>query len=114
MPELISNKENANKYTWGQDCTAWRLVNKSKFYVVEEIMPSGAAEVEHHHNKAQQFFYVLEGIATFTYDGKELIVKAEEGLYIEPGVRHKVTNHSNSDLRMLIISTPPSLNDRHE
>ena len=77
-------------------------------------MPPSAAEVEHHHNRAQQFFYVLEGEATFYYDGKEVIVKSNESIYIEPGVRHKVINKSKDNLRMLIISSPPSLNDRHE
>jgi mannose-6-phosphate isomerase-like protein (cupin superfamily) len=114
MSEIIRNKENSNKYNWGNGCTAWQLVNTPKFYVVEEIMPNGAFEVEHHHDKARQFFYVLEGIATFKYDGKEFVVKANEGIYIQPGIRHQVFNRSSSDLRMLIISSPPSINDRHE
>ncbi|MEQ8324601.1 MAG: cupin domain-containing protein [Vicingaceae bacterium] len=114
MSDLITSVEKANKYSWGQGCVAWQLVNKTKFYVVEEVMPPTSAEIEHHHNLAQQFFYVLDGVATFYHDGKELLVKAGEGIYIEPGIRHKVSNQSDNDLRMLIVSTPPSLNDRHE
>ena len=114
MSDLVRNTENSNHYNWGEGCSAWQLVNKPRFYVVEEIMPNGASEVEHHHDNAQQYFYVLEGNAVFTYNGKEHKVGKHESIYIEPGVRHKVRNESGSDLRMLIISTPPSLNDRHE
>lgn len=114
MPKHVRNTENSKKYNWGQGCTAWQLVNETKFYVVEEIMPKGAAEVEHHHDRARQFFYVLDGQATFYHNGKEVIVNKNESIYMEPGVKHKVANKSNADLRMLIVSSPPSINDRHE
>lgn len=114
MSDKVKSKKNANQYNWGSGCTAWQLVNQPKFYIVEEIMPPGASEIEHHHKNAKQFFYVLEGSATFYYNGKEIPVNANESLYIEPGIRHKVINTGSSDLRMLIISSPPSLNDRYE
>jgi mannose-6-phosphate isomerase-like protein (cupin superfamily) len=114
MSDLVRNRDNSNHYNWGEGCSAWQLVNRPKFYVVEEIMPDASFEIEHHHDQAQQFFYVLEGKATFSYNGQEIIVNKNESIYIEPGVRHKVKNNSGSDLRMLIVSTPPSLNDRHE
>ena len=114
MSDLIRSKENSNQYNWGDGCTAWQLVNTSRFYVVEEIMPPSSAEIEHHHEKSMQYFYVLEGNALFTYNGKELHVRKHESLFIEPGVKHKVRNEGQNDLRMLIVSSPPSLGDRIE
>ena len=114
MSDLVKSTDNANQYNWGSGCSAWQLVNTPNFYVVEESMPPGSSEVEHHHEKSKQYFYVLSGNAIFTYNGQDIKVSANQSIYIEPGIRHKVRNDSSSDLRMLIVSSPPSLNDRHE
>ena len=114
MSDLVKSTENANQYNWGDGCSAWQLVNTSKFYVVEESMPPSSSEVEHHHEKCKQFFYVLSGKAVFTYNGKDIVVSTNQSIFIEPGIRHKVRNEGDTDLRMLIVSSPPSLNDRIE
>ena len=114
MSDLIRSTENANQYSWGSGCSAWQLVNTPNFYVVEESMPPGSSEVEHHHENSKQYFYVLGGHAVFTVDGTDVHLSANQSIYIEPGSRHKVRNESNTDLRLLIVSSPPSLNDRIE
>ena len=55
------SRENAEHYRWGVDCDAWYLVNDEQLSVIEEFMPPGAAEIRHHHQKAQQFFYIVSG-----------------------------------------------------
>ncbi len=50
------SRDNAEHYRWGVDCDAWYLVNDEQLSVIEEFMPPGAAEIRHHHQKAQQFF----------------------------------------------------------
>src|ERR1051326_903317 len=59
-PVAIS-RENAEHYRWGVDCDGWYLVRDKNLSVIEEFMPPGTAEIRHHHQHAQQFFYILSG-----------------------------------------------------
>lgn len=75
-------------------------------------MPLGTTEIFHFHHKAQQFFYILTGTATFELDGKTIEVNAHEGLHIKPKQQHKITNNGIVDLTFLVVSEPPSHGDR--
>jgi len=75
-------------------------------------MPPGTAEQRHLHERARQFFYVLEGELTLEVDQRAFLVAAGEGLEIEPGQLHQALNWSAADVRFLVISHPPSHGDR--
>jgi mannose-6-phosphate isomerase-like protein (cupin superfamily) len=80
--------------------------------VIEEFIPSGAAEVRHYHQKAQQFFYILSGEAMMEVEGRTALLRAaRESAYL-PGARHQISNPSSSTVRFLVISQPPSHGDR--
>ena len=113
LPGPVSRK-NAEHYRWGVDCDAWYLVNDEQLSVIEEFMPPGAAEIRHHHQKAQQFFYILSGEAIMEVEGNPVLVPAGSGIRIMPGVRHQIRNPSSSPLRLLVISHPPSHGDKFE
>src|SRR5579864_4548240 len=70
------NRENAEHYRWGIDCDGWHLVKSKDLSVIEEFMPPGAAEVRHHHQHAQQFFYVVEGEILMEVNGDKTLVGA--------------------------------------
>jgi mannose-6-phosphate isomerase-like protein (cupin superfamily) len=106
------NRENAEHYRWGDDCDGWHLVKDGHLSVIEEMMPTGAAEVRHHHQRAQQFFYVLVGEILMEIEGELTLVQAGSGIRILPGMRHQVRNPSSSAARFLVISQPPSHGDR--
>lgn len=53
------SKENAEHYTWGQQCDGWYLVKDDQMTIIEERMPPGTAETLHQHAKSRQFFFVL-------------------------------------------------------
>lgn len=106
------NRENAEHYRWGDNCDGWYLVRDPQLSVIEELMPPGAAEIRHHHERAQQFFYVLEGEVLMEVEGKKVLVGAGSGIRIFPGVRHQVRNPSSSPVRFLVVSQPPSHGDR--
>ena len=110
-PVAIS-RENAEHYRWGVDCDGWYLVRDQSLNVIEELMPPGAAEIRHHHEHAQQFFYVLEGEILMEVDGENTLVPAGSGIRILPGMRHQVRNPSSGAVRFLVISQPPSRGDR--
>jgi mannose-6-phosphate isomerase-like protein (cupin superfamily) len=108
----IVRRENAEHYRWGNDCDAWHLVRDEHLSVIEEMMPTGAAEVRHHHERAQQFFYVLSGELLLEIEGELTLVHAGSGIRILPGTRHLVRNPSSTAARFLVISQPPSRGDR--
>ena len=106
------NRENAEHYRWGNDCDGWYLVRDPQLSVIEELMPPGAAEIRHHHEHAQQFFYVLEGQIMMEVEGETVLVSAGSGVRIMPGRRHQVRNPSSGPVRFLVVSQPPSHGDR--
>ena len=106
------SRENAEHYRWGVDCDAWYLVNDGQLSVIEEFMPPGAAEIRHHHTKAQQFFYILSGEVLMEVEGKTMLLPAGSGIRVLPGTRHQIRNPSSSPVRFLVISQPRSHGDR--
>jgi mannose-6-phosphate isomerase-like protein (cupin superfamily) len=110
-PRAVS-RENADHYRWGKDCDAWYLVNDAQLSVIEEFMPPGAAEIRHHHSKAQQFFYILSGEVLMEVEGETTLLRAGSGIRILPGKHHQVRNPSSGAVRFLVISHPRSHGDR--
>ena len=116
MAAKMIRTADAEHYTWGGtnggDCDGWHLVRTPELSIIEERMPAGASEVRHHHVRARQFFYVLEGELSLEVEGYEVVVRAGEGVEIGPGVAHQATNRSGSAVRFLVTSQPPSHGDR--
>lgn len=106
------SKETSEHYTWGQNCDGWHLLKSDTLSIIQEKMPIGTEEALHFHHKAQQFFYVLTGIATFEIEGEIFEVKAHEGIHIASGKKHKIQNKSETELHFLVISEPKAHGDR--
>jgi len=104
----------APHYFWGHQCEGWRLVDQAQLAVIEEKMPIGTREHLHWHEMAQQYFYILEGVATFELEGEEIVVKANEGIYISRKQKHFIKNDGTEALRFLVISQPNTKGDRNE
>ena len=111
MPKKIS-VENALHYTWGGNCDGWHLLKNETLSVIEERMEAGSAEQLHFHHNAQQLFYILSGEANFTLDKETVILCKGDSLHVLPEVPHKISNHSTTELRFLVVSSPPSHGDR--
>ncbi|NYF78487.1 cupin domain-containing protein [Granulicella arctica] len=114
MPAKIISPANAEHYTWGNHCDGWFLVRTPELNIIEERLPPGTGETRHHHDRARQFFYVLEGELTMEIEYHDFILKASEGIEIAPGQVHQAANRSHADLRILVTSQPPSHGDRIE
>lgn len=102
----------AEHYAWGEGCDGWHLVRGASLSVIEERMPPGTSEQRHAHTKARQFFYVLEGELMMEVEGCNSCAGARQGIEIAPGERHTAINASNSEVRFLVISSPPAQGDR--
>jgi mannose-6-phosphate isomerase-like protein (cupin superfamily) len=114
MPAKVISHNNAEHYTWGSACDGWFLVRTSDLNIIEERMPPGTGETRHHHLRARQFFYVLEGELTMEIEHHEFTLQKGEGIEISPGQSHQAMNRSQSPLRILVTSQPPSHGDRIE
>jgi mannose-6-phosphate isomerase-like protein (cupin superfamily) len=106
---------NATHYTWGAEdepCDGWHLVRTAELSVILERMPPGTSEVRHYHERARQFFFVLEGELTIQIEQEHFALGLEQGIEVAPMARHQVFNRSSRDVRFLVISQPPSHGDR--
>jgi mannose-6-phosphate isomerase-like protein (cupin superfamily) len=106
------NRGNAEHYRWGDNCDAWYLVSDDQLTVIEELMPPGAAEIRHHHPKAQQFFYILSGEVVMEVEGETRLLSAGTGIRVLAGQPHQIRNPSSRPVRFLVISQPRSHGDR--
>jgi quercetin dioxygenase-like cupin family protein len=108
----VSKQEALKHYQWGDGCDGWNFVDEPALSVKQERMPAGTAEALHYHEKAQQFFYILKGAATFEIDGNTIIVNKEEGIQIQPGQKHRIINHTDSAIEFILSSQPSTVGDR--
>ncbi|MCW3088801.1 MAG: cupin protein [Sediminibacterium sp.] len=108
----VSKHEPLKHYQWGGSCDGWNLVDEASLAVKQERMPAGASETLHYHEKAQQFFFMLKGEAGFEIEGEAIIVKEQEGVHIAPGQKHRIINHTTSDIEFILMSQPSTANDR--
>jgi mannose-6-phosphate isomerase-like protein (cupin superfamily) len=111
MSNIIS-KHTAPHYFWGDQCDSWILADTEGLSVKQETMPAGTKEKLHVHYRAQQFFFILKGTATFFVDGEYKIIREQNGLMINPGIKHFIANETLSGIDFLVISQPSTNNDR--
>ena len=109
---MIKDASNSEHYNWGNACDGWRLVNSGTLSIIQEKMPCGTSENRHYHRNAQQFFFILQGIATFEIDNEIYEVHAGQGFHILPKQKHRILNKTDHTLEFLVISEPKSHGDR--
>ena len=105
---------NAEHYIWGGICDGWHLLKREDVSIIEERVPAGGAETMHYHEKARQFFYVLEGEGVMGLEDHEVILRKGQGFEIAPMVKHQFKNTSQTDVYFLVISVPSTRGDRVE
>ena len=109
---IVSKDTPLKHYHWGDQCDGWNLVDESSLSVKLERMPPHTAEQKHFHQQAQQFFFIIEGEAIFEIEKERIKVLSKQGIYIQPGKKHRIINESNKELEFLLSSHPSTLNDR--
>jgi len=111
---IVVSTDNAEHYLWGDGCDGWHLVKTPTLSVIKEKVPSGCEETRHYHQRAEQFFFVLEGIASIDVNGIVHQLKSQQGIHVEAGVAHQLRNDQDDDLVFMVTSSPPSHGDRVE
>lgn len=108
----ITSLKNSEHYMWGSNCDGWHLAKSEALSVIQERVPSGSSEVRHLHKNAEQFFYILTGIATIEVGGEVHTLEPNQGIHVPAGTAHTLSNQHEQNLEFLVISTPPSHGDR--
>lgn len=110
--QVLHKNSALDHYKWGNDCDGWIFVDTDALSVKQERMPEQTAEALHYHEKAQQFFFILKGIATFEVEEQLFAVKENEGFHIPAGKKHRIINKASTDLEFILSSQPSTNNDR--
>ena len=110
----IADITTAENYIWGETCSGWHFVKNNELSVIRESMPPRTKEKIHLHKYAQQFFYILNGTATFEIEGEVVSIRQGQGIHINKGKRHRILNKGHDSLKFLVISQPKSHGDRVE
>ena len=111
--QKVSKHNSLQHYQWGEQCDGWVLVDTEALSIKQEKMPSRTSEALHYHSNAQQFFFILKGVATFEVEDKTVTVGEGEGFHIQAGVRHRILNNTSEDLEFVLSSQPSTNNDRY-
>jgi mannose-6-phosphate isomerase-like protein (cupin superfamily) len=109
---MVVSIETAEHYIWGEICDGWHLLRRDDISVIRERVPAGGAEVMHYHERARQFFYILEGEGMMVFEDHHVVLRKDEGLEIVPQIKHQFRNQSQADVHFLVISIPSTRGDR--
>ena len=113
MNRIVSTQQPLKHDTWGGNCDAWNLVDEPEWSIKQERMPAGSSEEKHYHQKAEQFFFILKGKATFEIEEQWAAATAGEGIRIKAGQKHRVVNNTTEDLEFILCSQPSAAQDRY-
>lgn len=72
------------------------------------IFQPGEGLVLHDHPKEEEFYYILCGKGTVTIGDQKKNVKPGDVLYVPAGMKHKIVNTGNEELRSVFILSPPT------
>lgn len=108
----LIDKRLALHYHWGDHCDGWHLVKTDSLSVIQECMPPGTEETLHFHTNAQQFFFILQGTATFEKQGEHIEVEERQGFHVRPGEQHRIFNKTDRVLEFIVVSQPMAHGDR--
>ncbi|CAN5724462.1 hypothetical protein BH10BAC2_BH10BAC2_42600 [soil metagenome] len=109
---IVSKYHPLEHYQWGNGCDGWVLVDTDTLSVKQERMPPQTAEALHYHEKAQQFFFIQKGIATFEVENERFTVQAGLGFHIKAGSKHRIINNTAEDIEFILSSQPSTNTDR--
>jgi quercetin dioxygenase-like cupin family protein len=61
---------------------------------------------EHVHRVQEQVYHVLQGQGLLTLDGRRVLLRTDEYVFVPPGVRHGFSNNGTEALVFLVVTAP--------
>ena len=69
------------------------------------IIEPGDTIADHYHQRAREFYLVLQGRCELTVNGETSILRRDDMLLMEPGDVHGLTNHGSIPFVLLVFKT---------
>lgn len=88
----------------------WVIPNAQKNQmepILLSLQPHGKSHILSAH-QGEEFGYVLKGSVTLVRENKKYKLKAQETFYLDGKKSHYLYNHTNSEAKVLWITTPPT------
>jgi quercetin dioxygenase-like cupin family protein len=81
----------------------------------EVAVPSAQrlAAPAHSHDHYEETIYDIEGVLTWTVDGKQIDVGPEQALCIPRGAIHRFDNNGSRDVKALCVITPAAIGPQY-
>ena len=74
--------------------------------LAEACLPVGASTQEHYHPKAEEIYYITQGMGRMRIEDELCDVKPGDAIAIQPGQKHKLWNTGGEVLRLLCCCAP--------
>jgi quercetin dioxygenase-like cupin family protein len=89
--------------------------SRGSIAVFEGVVPAAQrlAAPAHSHDQYEETIYVIDGVLTFTIDGKQFEVEAGQALCIPRGAVHRFDNNGSEDAKGLCVITPATIGPRY-
>ncbi|MGB7264587.1 MAG: cupin domain-containing protein [Terracidiphilus sp.] len=83
--------------------------------IFEVIVPAGHRLMApaHSHNHYEETIYGVEGVLTWTVDGKQIFVGPGQALCIPRGAVHRFDNNGTEDVKVLCAVTPAAIGPQY-
>jgi quercetin dioxygenase-like cupin family protein len=81
----------------------------------ELVVPAAQrlAAPAHSHDHYEETIYGIEGVLTWTVDGKQIDVGPGQGLCIPRGAVHRFDNNGSQDVKALCVITPAAIGPQY-
>ena len=73
---------------------------------VNILAPGGTGGAYHAHPENENVYVVLRGTGRFVAEGREYLLRADDVVFIPPGVKHSLSAHGSDDLVLVEIYAP--------
>ena len=97
---------------WEETCGQIRCLIEEKDGAAGEVHQVHIMDAKlHYHERADEFYYVIDGAGTMTLDDEVIELHQGVVVYVPRGVKHKV----QGNLTVLLVCVPPGvMGDIHE
>ena len=68
---------------------------------------------KHYHKISTEYYYVLSGKGKVILDEETYPIQKGDLVKIDPGVRHQALEEADVPLEILVIATPPAIEDNY-
>lgn len=69
------------------------------------IIEPGDTIADHYHQRAREFYMVLQGRCELTVNGETAVLRRDDMLLMEPGDVHSLANHGSIPFVLLVFKT---------